>query len=207
MRQTIGIPIGLDSGQDIANLLLYRYESSYVEHISRTNIALARKFNNTFRYIDDIFSGKFPEFRQHLASIYPPELVVNSSSNDTTSLNYLDINITCDDHSNLLFSVYDKRDYFNFDIINFPYLDSCIPRKPALGIFLSQLIRYARICSSFEDYCRRSLTLSERLQQQGYRFKELRKLVVRFFHETGSLLEKHNQRNINNFIRDSLFCA
>ena len=204
-RQVIGIPIGLDSGQDIANLLLYHYESSYIEGLSKTNITLARKFSNNFRYIDDIFSKNFPEFQQHLASIYPPELVINSSFNNTSSVNYLDVNIACDDHANLLFSIYDKRDDFNFEIINFPYLDSCIPRKPSLGIFLSQLIRYARICSRFNDYCKRSLTLSERLQHQGYKYKELRKLVVRFFHERKSLLDKYNQSNVNNFIRDSLF--
>ena len=180
-------------------MLLYYYESSYVENKSKSDIILARKFSYTFRYIDDLFSAKFPDFNQHLSNIYPNELTVNSSSNSTTSVNYLDINIQADENGNLSFSLYDKRDDFNFDIINFPYLDSCIPRKPALGVFLSQLIRYARISSKYEDFCSRSLKLSERLQCQGYKYKELRRLSIRFFHERNSLLHKYNQRDINIF--------
>ena len=113
--------------------------------------------------------------------------------------------ISADANHNLSFSIYDKRDDFSFEIVNFPYLDSCIPRKPALGIFLSQLIRFARICSAFADFCTRSVNLSKRLQNQGYKFHELRKLTVRFFHERADLLVKFNQKDINIFIRDCLF--
>ena len=204
-KQVIGIPIGLDSGQDIANLLLYQYESTYVETISRTDMTLARKFSHCFRYIDDLFVANFPNFRQHIPLIYPPELIVNPSSDTPKSVNYLDLNIVSDEFNNLHFSIYDKRDDFSFDIVNFPYLDSCIPRKPSLGVFLSQLIRYARICSKFQDFCNRSIVLSRRLQNQGYKYTELRKLIIRFFHERGNLLEKYNQHDINVFIRNSIF--
>ena len=47
-------------------------------------------------------------------------------------------------------SLYDKRDDFNFHITNFPFLSSNIPSSPAYGVFISQLIRYARACSSYE---------------------------------------------------------
>jgi hypothetical protein len=204
-KQVIGIPIGLDSGQDIANLLLYQYESTYVETLSKRNLNLAKKFSTNQRYIDDLWSANFPDFKTHLPLIYPPDLVINSSSNSPKTVNYLDITITSDDYSNLNFSIYDKRDDFDFDIVNFPYLDSCIPRKPALGIFLSQLIRYARINSKFEDFASRTLILSKRLQNQGYKFKELRKLILRFFHERGSLLEKYGERDINRFISKTLY--
>ena len=204
-KQIIGIPIGLDSGQDIANLLLFQYESSYIERISKRDMVLARKFSLSDRYIDDLSSLNFPDFRQHLPNIYPPELIINLSSDSSTNVNYLDLNMKIDNNFNLETSVYDKRDDFNFKIVNFPYLDSCIPRKPALGIFLSQLIRYARICSGFQDFSHRSLILSKRLQNQGYQRKELRKLLIRFFHERGSLLEKYNQRDINFFLSKTLF--
>ena len=45
---------------------------------------------------------------------------------------------------------YDKRDDFNFHITNFPFLSSNIPSSPASGVFISQLLRYARACSSYE---------------------------------------------------------
>jgi len=43
------------------------------------------------------------------------------------------------------------------------------------------------------------------LANQGYQRKELRKLLIRFFHERGSLLEKYNQRDINFFLSKTLF--
>ena len=38
--------------------------------------------------------------------------------------------------------LYDKRDDFNFPIVNFPFLSSNIPSAPACGVYVSQLIRY-----------------------------------------------------------------
>ena len=204
-KQVVGIPIGLDSGQDIANLLLYHYESTYVEDLSKRDLTLARKFSNVYRYIDDLFEGNFSEFKIHLPLIYPPELVVNASSDLPNAVNYLDLAIVADTDQNLDISIYDKREDFSFEIVNFPYLDSCIPRKPALGIFLSQLIRFARICSKFETFCKRSVNLSKRLQNQGYKFSELRKLIVRFFHERAGLISKYNHIDINTFINKTLF--
>jgi hypothetical protein len=43
--------------------------------------------------------------------------------------------------------MYDKRDDFNFKIINFPNMCSNIPASPAYGVYISQLIRYARASS------------------------------------------------------------
>ena len=36
---------------------------------------------------------------------------------------------------------------FNFDIVNFPFLDGNVPRRPSYGVYISQLIRFARVCS------------------------------------------------------------
>jgi hypothetical protein len=48
--------------------------------------------------------------------------------------------------------LYDKRDYFNFSIFNFPYLCSNIPTSSAYDVYISQLIRYARDCSTFDQF-------------------------------------------------------
>ena len=50
------------------------------------------------------------------------------------------------------FKIYDKRDYFNFEIVNFPYLDGDIPRSPSYCVYTSQLIRFARVCSKVDDF-------------------------------------------------------
>ena len=47
---------------------------------------------------------------------------------------------------------YDKRDDFDFDIVNFPFLDSDVPRRPSYGVYISQLIRFARVCCHVNDF-------------------------------------------------------
>ena len=41
--------------------------------------------------------------------------------------------------------IYDKRYDFNFEIVNFPFLDRDVPRSPLYGVYISQLIRFARV--------------------------------------------------------------
>ena len=200
-KQIIGIPIGLDSGQDIANLLLFSYESEYVEKLSKENILLARKFNFNKRYIDDLFVANFPEFKNHIHEIYPQELEIKLESNNPREISYLDLHIVSQ-NSNLIFTVYDKRDDFNFAIVNYPYLDSCIPKKSALGVYTSQLIRYARICSYFEDFKNKSKALVSKLRIQGYRDKDLKRLTLRFFKDRQDLLNKYSINDANIFLRN-----
>ena len=102
-----------------------------------TDIQLARKFSNSFRYIDDLGTHGFDNFDQYLPVIYPQTLEVKKSSNNRTKANFLDLNLQIDKDQNLEIAVYDKRDDFPFPIVNFSFLDSCIPRKPALGIYLN----------------------------------------------------------------------
>ena len=199
-RQVIGVPIGSDTGAEIANLLLFSYESDYVEKISKQNIALARKFNLCSRYIDDLFVGNFPEFKDHIYKIYPRELAINSESNNPKDIAYLDLRIKLENGS-VDFSIYDKRDDFTFEIVNFPYIDSCIPKKSALGVFYSQLIRYTRICSKLDSFKHKTKGLIERLRTQGYKFEDLRKLSLRFFKERQELVSRYNIENGNEFIK------
>ena len=42
--------------------------------------------------------------------------------------------------------IYDKQDDFNFEIANFPFLDGDVPRFTSYGIYISQLIRFSRVC-------------------------------------------------------------
>ena len=100
------------------------------------------------------------------------------------------------------FSIYDKRDDFNFDIVNFPFMDSCIPKKSALGVFYSQLIRYARLNTTFQGFRDRTRLLKEKLLKQGYYDKELRKMALRFFRNYHDILSKFNNANSDIFIRE-----
>ena len=46
---------------------------------------------------------------------------------------------------------YDERDDFDFDIVNIPFLDSDVPHRASDGVYISQLIRFARACNHVAD--------------------------------------------------------
>jgi hypothetical protein len=67
-----------------------------------------------------------------------------------------------------IFPLYDKRDDFNFAIVNFPFLSSNKPLSPAYGVYISLLIRYARACYVYENFSKRGQLMTKKLMLQGY---------------------------------------
>ena len=45
-----------------------------------------------------------------------------------------------------------KSNDFDFEIVNFPFLDEDVPRSPSYGVYISQRIRFARVCSNIDDF-------------------------------------------------------
>ena len=85
-------------------------------------------------------------------AIYPSKLELKDTSTSSTEVCYLDTNIQTDEiNTPFRISIYDKRVDFAFRIVNFPHMDSNIPANPAYGVYISQLVRYARICTSKVD--------------------------------------------------------
>ena len=102
-------------------------------------------------------------------------------------------------------SLYDKRDDFNFHITNFPFLSSNIPSSPAYGVFISQLIRYARACSSYECFILRAMRLSNKLLGQGYVKERLKSSPRKFYGRYGDLTKKYEvplSRMLHNILDD-----
>ena len=89
-------------------------------------------------------------------------------------INFLDMNLSIT--NGIVFSkIYDKRGDFNFEIVNFPFLDGDVPRSPSYGVYISQLIRFARVCSNVDDFNNKNLFLPVKLLKQGYRYHKIRK--------------------------------
>ena len=108
-------------------------------------------FNDTSRYLDDIFTIDNPEFEKHIPDIYPTELWLNKAITSDKETSFLDLNIKVvgsDVHT----SVYDKRDDFGFPIVNFSWFSGDVPRLPSYVVYISQLVRFARFCTSVSDY-------------------------------------------------------
>ena len=55
------------------------------------------------------------------------------------------------------------RDDFDFDIINFPFLDGEVPCSTSYGVYISQFIRFARVSSYVADFNARNKSLTARL--------------------------------------------
>ena len=59
-----------------------------------------------------------------------------------------------------------KSNDFDFEIVNFPFLDGDVPRSPSYGVYISQLIRFARVCSNIDDFNNRTLFMTAKLLKQ-----------------------------------------
>ena len=78
--------------------------------------------------------------------------------------------------------IYDKRDDFNFEIVNFSFLDGDVPSSPSYGVYISQLIHFARVRSNVDNFNKRNLFLTAKLLKQGYRYHKIRKAFSKFYH-------------------------
>ena len=105
-------------------------------------------FNTTIRYMDDILNINNVYFDNMVCQIYPLELQLNKANTEAAFLDlYLSI-------SNDIVStkIYGKRDDFDFEIVNFPFLDDDVPRSTSYGVYISQLIRFARASIYVADF-------------------------------------------------------
>jgi len=191
-QQTVGIPMGTNCAPLLADLFLYSYEADFIQGLLRNNKKkLARSFNFTFRYIDDVLSLNNPTFSEHLDQIYPSELEIKETTDSKKSASYLDLFLEIDQEGKLVSKIYDKRDDFNFPIVNFPYLCGNIPASPAYGVYVSQLIRYSRACSKYQDFLKRALLLSHKLLQQGYIQSRLKSSLLKFYGRHHELVDPY----------------
>ena len=191
-QQTVGIPMGTNCAPLLADIFLYSYEADFIQSLLSTGKKhLASRFNLTYRYIDDVLSINNPEFENYLGQMYPAELEIKDTTESTTSASYLDLLLSIGRDGQLHTSIYDKRDDFNFHITNFPFLSSNIPSSPAYGVFISQLIRYARACSSYECFILRARRLSSKLLKQGYLVERLKSSFRKFYGRYGDLVEQY----------------
>ena len=83
-------------------------------------------------------------------------------------------------------------DDFDFDIVNFPFLDGDVPRRTSYGLYISRLIRFARASSNLSDFNYRNKALTAKLLRQGYRYFKLRKAFSKFYRRHSALLEKYS---------------
>ena len=126
-----------------------------------------------------------------VGQIYLTEFRLNKASSSDTEALFLDLNLSIT-NGIVCSKIYDKRDDFNFEIVNFLFLDGDVPRSPSYAIYISQLIRFARVCSNVDDFNNSNFFLTAKLLKQGYRYHKIQKAFSKFYHRHSELFVKYD---------------
>ena len=142
--------------------------------------------NSLMRKIEPVKLVK-PVFR----SGYPSKLQLNKTNVSDTDASFLDLRLSISDGF-VKTKIYDKQDDFDFDIVNFPFLDGDVSRSTSYGVYISQLIRFARVSSHIDDFNTRNKVLTAKLLRQGFRYHKIRKAFSKFYRRHFDIVSKYN---------------
>ena len=123
--------------------------------------------------------------------IYPSEVQFNKANVSDTEASFLDLHLSITDGF-VKTKIYDKRDDFDFEIVNFPFLDGDVARSTSYGVYISQLIRLARVSSHVDDFNTCNKVLTAKLLRQGYRYHKHRKAFSKFYRRHFDIVSKFN---------------
>ena len=137
-----------------------------------------------------------------VSQIYPSEVQLNNANTSDTEAAFLDLHLSI---SNDFVStkIYDKRDDIDFEIVNFPFLDFDVPRSISYGVYISQLIRFARASSYVADFNTCNKLLTQKLLKQGYWNHKLRQTFSKFYRQCYDLISKF-QVGLKSLLRQGL---
>ena len=202
-QEILGIPIGTNCAPLIADMFLFCYERDFMSNLHKSKrYDLIDMFNDTSRYLGDIFTIDNREFEKHFPDIYPTELQLNKA-NTSDKETFLDLNIKVmgsDVHT----SVYDKRDDFGFPIVNFPWLSGDVHRLQSyvftflswldfLGVALAFRISILKIFNLLPNYYHRITYIT--------RFE---KTLGKFFMSYSDLLSKFGEISFQEYVTEGI---
>jgi len=166
--QGIGVPIGVDCAPPMANLTLFWYEYQYIIKLMKSDYRKALKLRGSFRLMDDISSiNGDGTFEESVPLIYPDSLELKKENVGNVSANILDLTVELVGKI-FTYKLFDKRDKFNFNIVNYPDLGGNISKSCAYGVVKSELGRYASLSSAIFDFTCRKDRLFAKLVEKGY---------------------------------------
>ena len=152
----------------VADLFLFCYERDFMLSLSEDNQSdVIEAFNSTSWYLDDLLNIDNNFFDSMVNRIYPSELQLNKANVSDAEASFLELHLSISDGF-VKTKIYNKRDNFDLDIVNFSFLDGYVPRSASYGVYISQLIRYARVSSHVDDFNTRNKVLTAKLLKQGY---------------------------------------
>ena len=130
-RRIVGIPVDTNCAPLVADLILLCYERDFMLSLSDNNQTdIIEAFNSTSRRnIDN------PYFEHMVGQIYPTELQLTRANYADTEAPILDLDFSITNDI-VSIKIYKKLDDFNFEIVNFPFLDGSVPRSPSFGVYI-----------------------------------------------------------------------
>ena len=126
-RQNVGIPMGTSCAPLVADLFLFCYERDFMKSLTKEKrYNMIDAFSSTSRYLDDLLNIYNIHFEHMVHRIYPTELQLHKANSSDSETTFLDLNLSI--HNDIVSTnIYDKPDDFNFDIVNFQFLDGDVP--------------------------------------------------------------------------------
>ena len=183
--------MGTNCAPLVADLFLFCYERDFMLSLSEDNQSgVFEAFNSTSQYLDDLLNIDNNFFDSMVNRIYPSELQLNKANVSNAEASFLDLHLSI--FSFVKTKIYDKRDDYDFDIVNFPILDGDVPRSASYNVYISQLIRFARVSSHVDDFNTRNKGLTAKVLGQGYRYHKLRKALSTFYRRHFDIVSKYS---------------
>ena len=148
----------------VTDLFLFCYERYFLKSLSRENQVDIQAFNSTLRYLHVLLNIDNIYFDQMVDRIYATELLLNKASASYTEASFFHLN-PCLSNGIVSTKIYAKRDDFDFPVVNFPFLDGDVPWRASYGVYISQIIRFARASSDLSDFnCRNKALIAKLLR-------------------------------------------
>ena len=112
--------MGTNCAPLVADFFLFCYERDFMMSLSDDKQAdVIDALNTTFRYLDDILNNNNVYFDNMVSQIYPSELQLNKANTSDTKAAFLELHLSIS-YDIVSTKIYDKRDDFDFEIVNFP---------------------------------------------------------------------------------------
>ena len=142
-------------------------------------------------HIDDVLSLNNSRFGDFVDHIYPIGLEIKDTTDTDRSAAYRDIHLEIDSECRFRTKLYATRDDFNFPIVIFQFISSNIPAAPAYGVYISRLIRYSRVCCSYQDFLDKELLLTRKLLNQGFLLEKLKSSLRKCYDRHHDLVDRY----------------
>ncbi|MCP4052936.1 MAG: hypothetical protein GY739_07705 [Mesoflavibacter sp.] len=174
-KQNYGISMGGSASPLTCDLTLSILEYKFM--LNPSNKGKIKELNSVYRYIDDILctSCGRDRFLELAKEIYPTSLPLNHASGNGVYCDFLDLRIYIAPEFKI--DVFNKTDYFNFQVVKYVFAESNAPRNLGYNVFHSQLVRISRICTKLCDFREKVASLAQILVQNGF---DKDKLIIKF---------------------------